>query len=424
MSLAGIFNTGVQAMQSQAQFLMNISANISNVNTTAYKRQDTHFETLLNHVTPPSKSFFTVNTFDFREVDKQGQITTTGRNFDMALNGRGFIVTNGSADSTGRWQYTRDGALFGKAIGLGTDTDGNEVEDTGTLLTTANGNYVMGWQANADGTFDETNSLSSLKPILYADNSIVPAQPTTNIQLQGNLSLSTDKRQTVGLPFVDQLGRTRTLSVGFSPKTDGTPGYTLDMSSIDPANNPISVSFDAPTISFDTMGNVEDPPGGQILATIEDFDGEQMINIDLSKLTQLGEQGEITVQNIVQDGYLEGRLNNTYFNESGVLIGSYTNGQVKNLYKLPVATFDAENNLDAKNGNVFEQTTDAGSLHLRGLQKNANATQFVVGALEASNVDLGDQFSKMIVAQRAYSSSAKVVQTADEMTQAARDLIR
>ena len=182
-----------------------------------------------------------------------------------ALNGRGFIVTNGSADGTGLWQYTRDGALFGKAIGLGTDTDGNEVEDTGTLLTTANGNYVMGWQANADGTFDETNSLSSLKPILYADNSIVPAQPTTNIQLQGNLSLSTDKHQTINLPFIDQLNRTHTLSMNFSPKTNGTPDYTLDMSNINPANNPISISFDTPTINFNTINNVEDPPNNNTL---------------------------------------------------------------------------------------------------------------------------------------------------------------
>ena len=56
MSLQGIFNTAVQAMNSQAQFLSNISTNIANVNTTAYKRQDTHFETLLNHITPPATS--------------------------------------------------------------------------------------------------------------------------------------------------------------------------------------------------------------------------------------------------------------------------------------------------------------------------------------------------------------------------------
>ena len=425
MSLQGIFNTAVQAMNSQAQFLSNISTNIANVNTTAYKRQDTHFETLLNHITPPAKNFFTVNTFDFRQVDNQGQITTTGRAFDMALNGRGFMVTNSATDGSSRWQYTRDGAMFGKSIDLGVDTDGNGVNDSGTLMTTANGNYVYGWAADENGEISETNTLSSLTPIMFNNNSVVPSKATTNIKLQGNLSLDSSKGlQTVGLPFVDQAGATRTLSVGFTRNTDGTPGFTLQMSSIDSANNPVTVDFDPPNVSFDGLGNLIEPAGGQISALINDYSGAQYVTLDLSKMTQLGESGDLTVQNIDQDGYLEGRLNNTYFNDQGVLIGSYSNGEVRNLYKLPVATFDANNNLDAKPGNIFEQTRDAGDLDLKGLQKNAGATQFVVGALEASNVDLADQFSKMIIAQRAYSSSAKVVQTADEMTQAARDLIR
>jgi len=423
-TLKGIFNTGVQAMQSQSQWLSNISTNIANINTTAYKGQDTHFQTLLNEVTPRDHKYFTVNTFDYRNVSKQGQVVTTGRSLDMALNGRGFMVTNSATDGSGRWQYTRDGAMFGKAVGLDTDTDGDGVNDSGTLLTTANGNFVMGWAANSDGTFDETSSLSSLSPIMYNNNAIVPFQSTTAIELQGNLSLSTDKRQSVGLPFVDQAGNTRTLAVGFSPTTDGTPGYLLDMSSIDSDNNPVTVDFDPPTITFDTLGNIQEPVGGQITAFINDFTGGQLMTLDFSKLTQLGEAGELTVQNIEQDGYLDGRLNNTYFNEAGVLIGSYTNGEVRNLYKLPVATFDADNFLDARAGNVFEQSHESGSLRLAGLEKNADARQFVVGALEASNVDLADQFSKMIIAQRAYSSSAKIVQTADEMTQAARDLLR
>ena len=107
-----------------------------------------------------------------------------------------------------------------------------------------------------------------------------------------------------------------------------------------------------------------------------------------------------------------------------MLVGSYTNGEVKNLYKLSVATFNAENKLEAKSGNTFVQTNEAGAMQLNGLGTPTGTTHFVTGALEQSNVDLADQFSKMIVTQRAYSSAAKVLTTADEMTQAARDLKR
>ncbi|MEQ9449702.1 MAG: flagellar hook-basal body complex protein, partial [Rhodospirillaceae bacterium] len=100
------------------------------------------------------------------------------------------------------------------------------------------------------------------------------------------------------------------------------------------------------------------------------------------------------------------------------------NGENLNLYKLPIARFESENNLEARNGNVFLQTQDAGDLELTSLGNPAGITQMVVGALEQSNVDLANQFTKMIVTQRAYSSAATVLRTADEMTQAARDLKR
>ena len=105
-------------------------------------------------------------------------------------------------------------------------------------------------------------------------------------------------------------------------------------------------------------------------------------------------------------------------------MGSYPNGEVRNLYKLPIARFGSENNLEARNGNVFLQSSTSGDLELSGLGSSAGTTQLIVGALEQSNVDLADQFSKMIVTQRAYSSAPTVLRTADEMSQTAPDLKR
>ena len=195
MSLQGTFNTSVQAMLSQSQAMSNISTNIANVNTTAYKLQDTHFATLLNHVKPVDKSFFSVNTYDYRQVDKQGTITTTNRNYDLAINGRGFLVTNTVNDPTlvndpahgGRWQYTRDGALFGKAVDLGVDTDNDGQNDQATQFVTANGAYVYGWAADEEGNFTETSDLSTLTPVLFGNNSIFPSKSTTLVDLQANV---------------------------------------------------------------------------------------------------------------------------------------------------------------------------------------------------------------------------------------------
>lgn len=422
MSLQGTFNTAVQAMNSQTQSLSNISTNIANINTTAYKEQDTHFQTLLNHVQPTDKRFFTVNTVDYRQVDKQGTISTTNRTLDLAINGRGFMVTNTAQDGSGTWQYTRDGALFGKAVPLSTDANGDGTPDQGTLLTTADGSFVYGWAADPSGNFTQTNDLKSLSPIVYSNEAIFPSQATTSITLQANISAANSGRQNVGLPFVDQQGTSRSISVGFT--ATGAANWTLDMSAVDANNQPIPVTFDPPTIAFNGDGTLATPSDGLLSVEISDTNGPQSFTIDIKKVTQFSDNNRLTVENVSQDGYIAGQLNNAYFNGNGVLVGSYSNGQVKNLFKLPVATFSADNNLEAKPGNIFVQTSESGTLQLSGLGTPTGTTQFVTGALERSNVDLADQFSKMIITQRAYSSAAKVLTTADEMTQAVRDLKR
>ena len=101
--------------------------------------------------------------------------------------------------------------------------------------------------------------------------------------------------------------------------------------------------------------------------------------------------------------------------------GGLVNGPIP---LITTAIFPAPNNLEAINGNFFKADPAAGELELRSLGSVTGIAQIIVGALEQSNVDLADQFTKMIVTQRAYSSSATVLRTADEMTQQARDLKR
>jgi flagellar hook protein FlgE len=422
MSIQGTFNTAVQAMQAQTQFLNNISTNIANTNTVGYKLQDTHFATLLNHTRPSDKRFFTVNTYDYRQMDKQGAIATTNRTFDLAINGRGYFVTNRTTDSSATFQYTRDGALFGEAVTMDTDTDGNGANDQGTRLITADGSYVYGWPADENGVVTQTNSLSALRPVTFSNESIFAAKPTTLITLQANVAASDSGRQTVGLPFVDQAGDARTVTLGFTAQMGNT--WALDVASTDLNGVDLPVTFDPATVSFDGNGKFVDPQDGLLSVEISDALGPQSFLIDLRKVTQLADNNKLTVQNIDQDGYIEGRLDRTYFNGFGELIGSYSNGEVRTLFKLPIATFAAEGNLEAKSGNVFVETHESGELNLKGLGDPTGTTAIVTGALEQSNVDLADQFSKMIITQRAYSSAAKVLTTADEMTMAARDLKR
>ncbi len=428
MSLQGTFNTAVQGMNTDAHAMSVISTNIANVATTGYKTQNTHFQTILNHVRPNEQKFLSVKAVDWRNVSEQGQIGTTTRSLDLAINGRGFMITNSEADGSGIWQFTRDGALYGNATNVGTATD----PVPGVQLKTSGGATLFGWPVNSDGTFTETSSLSSLQPVTYSQDAILPAKPTENVRLDANVSGETEGRQTVTVPYIDLNGASRTITVGFSPVNGvvGPSGSVVSTFDLDfTASSGENITSVDNRTQFGTQAQLIVPSTGVLQLTIGDplATEFQTINLDLSRMTDFKDQGQITVQNVDDDGYLESRLNKVYFNSEGVLIGSYANAEVRSLFKLPVATFAVDDKLSAMPGNYFTRTAEAGDMDIRGLGSQSTSTggtAFVASALERSTVDLADQFSRMIITQRAYSSNAQVVKTADEMTQAVRDLKR
>jgi flagellar hook protein FlgE len=137
------------------------------------------------------------------------------------------------------------------------------------------------------------------------------------------------------------------------------------------------------------------------------------LHLHLSQATRFQSTGNIDFINLEQDGLQEGLLNSTFFDSDGTLFGSFSNSSMVPLFKLPLAIFPAPNNLEAINGNFFKADPQAGTLELQSLGSVTGIAQVVVGALEQSNVDLADQFTKMIVTQRAYSNSTTVLRTAD-----------
>jgi flagellar hook protein FlgE len=98
----------------------------------------------------------------------------------------------------------------------------------------------------------------------------------------------------------------------------------------------------------------------------------------------------------------------------GFVIASFSNGETQKIYKLPIADFANPNGLQAITGNVFAETAASGDVNLREAGKNG-AGDVVSNALEASNVDLAQQLTDMIVAQRAYQSNTRVITTADQL---------
>ncbi len=129
-------------------------------------------------------------------------------------------------------------------------------------------------------------------------------------------------------------------------------------------------------------------------------------------MTQFG--ASFTPQFITQNGSRFGTFAGLTIGVDGQVTALFDNGETRKIFKLPIATFVNVNQLESSTGNVWNATEASGDYTLREVDSGP-AGQVIQGALEASTVDIGEEFTKLIVVQRAYSAAAKIISTADQM---------
>ena len=171
-------------------------------------------------------------------------------------------------------------------------------------------------------------------------------------------------------------------------------GTTFTFNSSGQMNPPISsVTLPNLTVNGDSLGNVQFVLGSNGLTQFADTSGAAQVN------------------EFQQNGFAAGKLQSIAVNSQNRVVGTFSNGQNIPLAEVTLANFNGENGLQPLNGGAYAATQDSGPPLF-------SATGQIVGnSVEASNVDIATQFSHMIVAQQAYSASAKVMTTANQMMQ-------
>lgn len=129
-------------------------------------------------------------------------------------------------------------------------------------------------------------------------------------------------------------------------------------------------------------------------------------------ITQLS--AEFTPNFIEQDGARFGVFSGITISSDGLISALFDNGERRPIYRIPMVTFVNPDGLEAQSGNAWSATEASGNPTLRTADSGP-AGQIVQQSLEASTVDIGEEFTNMIVVQRAYSAATKIISTADEM---------
>ncbi len=434
--------TGVTGLIAHQRRLDVIASNIANVNTVGYRGSRCLFQDLFSQTVEggraPVGNFGGSNPVQIglgvriASIDvnySQGSLITTGVSSDLAIQGSGFFVLN---DGLANY-FSRDGSFT-----LNAD---------GELVEPSTGMRVQGYLADSTGMIDPNQVVSDVV-IPVGGAAIVRA--TENVSLVGNLDSDAAAGDTVvrTVRVYDSLGTPRDIEVTYTKRAQVTVdgGATLynawdweaEYTNIDGATNTVgsgTLAFDPVDGSVFSEGTLAGsdvttrPPGApEISVALADFgtldsfpETPFEFEIDWSDITELSADSDVTVSN--QDGFPRGTLESFNIGRDGTINGVFTNGLTRVLGQVALGVFANVGGLERRGSNMFRGTPASGTAQI-GLPDSGGRGQVSGGVLEGSNVDLGTEFSNMIVTQRGFQANARTITTADTVLQEAVNLVR
>lgn len=306
--------------------------------------------------------------------------------------------------------------------------DGDDTDDTtgnippGTANTNADANdhnmnlTVTGLSNAANNVTENVKFTASMAPLSGSLSSGNATRVTDSLNMAAHSS-STD--------LFDSLGTKHNIKIDFV-KRGYTPNGGTEWTMVIQVAEPNRINQDGEPANVIT-GYVRFNPDGS-LATYSPASitfgaqngsaGGQHIELKLGTTAQMdglaSTDNDSSTADISQDGYASGELNGIRIDQSGTLVGSFTNGRSLGLAQVGVAKFSNNEGLSSEGGNLFSRTANSGDPVI-GAAQTAGRGKISSSSLEMSNVDLSRSLTQLIVVQRGFQANSKTITTSDEM---------
>ena len=386
---------GISGLRSHQTMLDVTGNNIANVNTTAFKSSATQFQDTLSQLTQgasgpqaqtggtnPAQIGLGVQIAGISTNFAQGSTQATGRATDLMISGDGFFVTKLGGETL----YTRAGAFDFDAAGRLTTPDGSIVQGWGAV----NGQVVAG---------------GAVGDVMLPLDAVAPAIATTTATVGGNLPSDA----AVGTELVrdvevfDSAGASRTLTLTFTRTATG-----WDVEGDDDGTPAIPAEQDSLTFADGALTS-----GGSITVN--------GVAVDMTALTGFADLTTVSIND--QDGRSAGTLDSFTLSKDGTLVGSFSNGATQAIGRIVLANFVNPGGLEKAGSSSYRTTLNSGPAQV-GAPGTDGLGSLASGSLEMSNVDLSQEFTNLIVAQRGFQANARIITTSDEMLQELTNLKR
>jgi len=397
---------GISGLSANATAMTVIGDNIANVNTTAFKGNRSHFANILSTSLGGQSATAGVGRgVEFWGVNAQwtqGSLENSSSATDLAINGKGFFMVQ---DAGGSSFYTRAG---------------NFTFDKNGYLVNPDGHRLQGYEIDSDG------NLGSISSIYIPGERVSPPAATSEFNFDLNLDSEavTGDSYTVPQTFYDSLGNSidaeftftraaadRTWTVTASIPTDAGTGVTFD------GNASMNIVFDengnmtTPAANVTTALTLTNGAASPLSMTwaFEDDNG-----VSFGDVTGYASQSSVTFQ--YQDGYPAGMLRSISVDEKGIVTAAYSNGEMTPMYQIALADFPSYDGLTKMGSNLYAESLASGQA-LVGVAGTGRLGSVAPSSLEMSNVDLAEEFVKMITTQRAFQANSRVITSSDEILQ-------
>ena len=414
MGIQSAMFSGVSGLNTNSQAMSVIGNNLANGNTLGFKGARTVFSDLLSSNVFGSGGSSQVgrgvglSTVD--NVFSQGTFETTASDTDVAVEGEGFFVVKDPENNTPL--YTRAGAFRFNEAGFLVNPEGFRVQ--GKLFDQLTGDLAPG----------------DPEDIQVQNAGLIEANPTADMTFNTNLDASSPElgagaidptdtatfTYTASTQVYDSLGEPHLLSVYWrledtATNTWGT-GYTIN-------GDPLTYQA-LGGLTFDVDGQLPDTDGDGFPNPVV----ENIVIADWGNGSALGQaidlnfdvtqyDSDSVVIGTDQDGFGAGNLTGVAIDGEGTVVASYSNGTQINIATLVLGKFKNPGGLEMVGSNLFTANNESGDPRV-GLPGPELGNIFT-NSLEQSNVDMGQEFVKMITSQRGFQANSKIIQTVDEM---------
>lgn len=411
----------IGGLRNHITYMDVVGNNIANVNTAGFKASRITFSDMMSQTiigasapttdrggTNPTQIGLGMTLRGIDVIHTQGALQATGKLTDFAVQGSGFFILKDGA----RTFFTRDGAF--------------DIAVSGELVNPANGFKVQGWRADSSGVVDSNTPLES---IVIPFGQSIAAQESTKINFVGNFDARLADTDTFSstIDVYDSLGNAHPVSLIFTKNG----ANTWDVAANSTSAEIDTVTFDIPSVVFDSNGTLTTPdpstsPPTTLEMTVTFVAGLQqnspiVTEIDMTSVTQFAAEGQLSM--IFNDGFSAGSLISFSVGPAGDITGIFSNGTNRTIGQLAMALFTNPAGLQRSGANNFEPTANSG-VAIVGTPGTGGRGSIGSGVLEGSNTDLAREFTNVVMAQRGFQASSRIISTADEMLEDLVNLAR